>query len=68
MVPLQAEGRISSALKNSHRTDMEPTELLLDDLEDFLLVKLLGQTLNSRQSLTTIALCVLISILIYLLG
>jgi hypothetical protein len=33
------------------------TKLLLDDLEDFLLVKLLGKTLNSGQSLTTIALC-----------
>jgi len=31
-------------------------ELLLDDLENFLLVKLLGETLNSGQSLTTIAL------------
>lgn len=33
------------------------TKFLLDDLEDFLLVELLGKTLNSRQSLTTIALC-----------
>ena len=31
------------------------TELLLDDLQDLLLVKLLGKTLNSSQSLTTIA-------------
>ena len=31
-------------------------ELLLDDLEDFLLIKLLGETLDSSQSLTTIAL------------
>lgn len=30
-------------------------ELLLDDLEDLLLIELLGQTLDSRQSLTTIA-------------
>jgi hypothetical protein len=35
---------------------MPPTELLLDDLEDLLLVELLWQTLNSRQSLTTISL------------
>lgn len=33
------------------------TELLLDDLEDLLLVELLGQSLNRSQSLTTIALC-----------
>ena len=33
------------------------TELLLDDLENLLLVKLLWKTLNSGQSLTTIALC-----------
>jgi len=32
------------------------SEFLLDDLEDLLLVEFLGQTLNSRQSLTTIAL------------
>jgi len=32
------------------------TELLLDDLEDFLLIELLGQALYSGQSLTTIAL------------
>jgi len=32
------------------------SKLLLDDLEDFLLVKLLGKTLDSGQSLTTIAL------------
>ncbi len=35
---------------------MPPTELLLDDLQDLLLVEFLWQTLNSRQSLTTIAL------------
>ena len=33
------------------------TELLLDDLEDLFLVKFLWQTLYSRQSLATIALC-----------
>lgn len=32
------------------------SELLLDDLQNLLLVKLLGKTLNSGQSLTTIAL------------
>jgi len=32
------------------------SELLLDDLEDFLLVELLGKTLDSGQSLSTIAL------------
>lgn len=36
---------------------MQHTELLLDDLENLLLVKLLGQTLNSGQSLATIAFC-----------
>ena len=42
-------------------TDEEPTgvsltKLLLDDLENLLLVKLLGETLNSGQSLTSITL------------
>jgi len=32
------------------------SEFLLDDLEDLLLIEFLGQTLNSRQGLTTIAL------------
>jgi len=32
------------------------SKLLLDDLKNFFLVKLLGKTLNSGQSLTTIAL------------
>lgn len=32
-------------------------ELLLDDLENLLLVKLLGQTLDSGQGLASIALC-----------
>jgi hypothetical protein len=32
-------------------------ELLLDDLEDLLLVKLLGQTLDCSQGFATIALC-----------
>lgn len=35
----------------------ERTELFLDDLEDLLLVEFLGETLDSRQGLTTIALC-----------
>lgn len=39
------------------RRNPRPTELLLDDLQNLLLVKLLGKTLNSSQSLTTIALC-----------
>lgn len=33
------------------------SELLLDDLEDLLLVELLGQALDCGQSLATIALC-----------
>jgi hypothetical protein len=34
------------------------TELFLDDLEDLLLVEFLRETLDSCQSLTTIALCI----------
>ena len=34
-----------------------PTELFLDDLENLLLIELLGKALNGSQSLTTIALC-----------
>lgn len=33
------------------------TELLFDNLEDFLLVEFLWKTLNSSQGLTTISLC-----------
>jgi len=33
------------------------TKFLLDDLENLLLIKFLGKTLDSGQSLTTIALC-----------
>lgn len=33
------------------------TKLLLDDLEDFLLVKLLRKTLHRGQSLSSITLC-----------
>lgn len=36
---------------------VQHTKLLLDDLEDLLLVKLLRQTLHGGQSLSTIALC-----------
>ena len=35
---------------------MELTKLLLDDLKNLLLVKFLGETLNSGQSLTSITL------------
>lgn len=35
---------------------LERTKFLLDDFEDFLLVKLLGEALDGCQSLTTIAL------------
>jgi hypothetical protein len=38
------------------KTWTKRTELLLNDLENFLLVEFLGKTLDSRQSLTTIAL------------
>jgi hypothetical protein len=51
------------SLKLNHLTHLSvsddgaiASELLLDDLQDLLLVKLLGKTLNSSQSLTTIAL------------
>lgn len=37
---------------------MEHTEFLLDDLEDFLLVKFFGKTLDRSQGLTSIALCI----------
>lgn len=36
---------------------MEPTKLLLDNLEDLLLIELFGKALDSGQSLTTITLC-----------
>ena len=54
MVPLQAGGELVAV--NEGEGNMGPTEFLLDDLEDLLLVELLWQTLDSRQSLTTIAL------------
>ena len=61
MVPLQAvvEGlAFDLNVAVPHKVwNTKHTEFLLDDLEDLLLVEFLGQTLNSRQSLTTIALC-----------
>lgn len=62
MVPLQAGRSLVFVLSNplvaaTMEEEMEHTELLLDDLQNLLLVKLLGKTLNSSQSLTTIALC-----------
>jgi hypothetical protein len=44
------------AYNNHIQRKEDPTELLLDDLEDLLLIKFLGETLDSRQSLATIAL------------
>ena len=55
MVPLQAGGELAAV--NDGKGNLPPTEFLLDDLEDLLLIELLWQTLDSRQSLTTIALC-----------
>ena len=54
MVPLQASGELVAI--NEAKGNMLPTEFLLDDLEDLLLIELLWQTLDSRQSLTTISL------------
>lgn len=63
MVPLQARWLLVSVScawlggSSGKKGDKpEHTELLLDDLQNLLLVKLLGKTLNSGQSLTTIAL------------
>ncbi len=63
MVPLQARWLLVSlscawlrASSGKRGDKLEHTELLLDDLQNLLLVKLLGKTLNSGQSLTTIAL------------
>ena len=44
-------------LMGSKRGGNDHTKLLLDDLEDLLLIELLGQSLNSGQGLTTIAFC-----------
>jgi hypothetical protein len=57
MVPLQAEKQVSVSRHEDLHQGQRHTELLLDDLKNLLLVELLGQTLNSGQSLTTIALC-----------
>jgi hypothetical protein len=54
MVPLQAGGELGAV--NDGKGNLPPTEFLLDDLEDLLLIELLWQTLDSRQSLTTISL------------
>jgi hypothetical protein len=56
MVPLQAVVENQSAPVSDRKRGIPPTELLLDDLQDLLLVEFLWQTLDSRQSLTTIAL------------
>ena len=58
MVPLQAivTSQICALMRITPTRKEEPTELLLDDLEDFLLIELLRQALYSRQCLTTIAL------------
>jgi hypothetical protein len=58
MVPLQAivTSQICALMRITPTRKEEPTELLLDDLEDLLLIKFLGETLDSRQSLATIAL------------
>lgn len=47
---------------------LELTEFLLDNLEDFLLVKLLWKTLDSGQGLATISLCTPVSDILYCLG
>lgn len=59
MVPLQAKFRLANpSVPMTQRSDGEGhTELLLDNLENLLLVEFLGETLDSGQSLTTIALC-----------
>jgi hypothetical protein len=55
------DGAIASCSRESvptsaRKKSMPRTELLLDHLQDLLLVEFLWQTLDSRQSLTTIAL------------
>lgn len=54
MVPLQASSQLAHA--RAFREHLPPTELLLDDLEDLLLIEFFGETLDSRQSLSTISL------------
>lgn len=57
-MPLQAGGEdVRHCSSRPTREEGRHTELLLDDLQNLLLVKLLWKTLNSGQSLTTIALC-----------
>jgi hypothetical protein len=56
MVPLQA---VLVSTKGRVRARKCLTELLLDHLEDLLLIELLREALDSGQSLTTIALCLL---------
>lgn len=57
MVPLQATADCQFERPTiNHQDAIRPTELLLDDLQNLLLVKLLGETLDSGQSLTTISL------------
>ena len=61
MVPLQAVGAESGQRRLAFGLGGrgEPrTKLLLDDLENFLLVKFLRKTLDRGQSLATITLCV----------
>lgn len=57
MVPLQAKCGLATVDMTKRGDGDEHTKLLLDDLENLLLVELLRKTLNSGQSLTTIALC-----------
>lgn len=57
MVPLQAKCGLATVYMAIRGDGDEHTKLLLDDLENLLLVELLRKTLNSGQSLTTIALC-----------
>lgn len=53
-MPLHAAPRVSVGIFPSSPTI--PTELLLDDLENLLLIKLLRKSLDSGQGLTPIAL------------
>lgn len=55
-MPLQAMVWLESG-PDTYGQVTRHTEFLLDDLENLLLVELLGQTLNSGQSLATIAFC-----------
>ena len=55
MVPLQARAHVSYGIGRLAR-HKEHTELLLDHLQDLLLIKLLRETLDRSQGLSTIAL------------